>query len=131
MTMHRATSGTELLDWQEVWCFRCKHDHNMTHVETGDGCEIMARGLFSDDKSQPEWIDSGYVIRYRDEDGDHHEHVIPDVCNSLPAATFCTAFELCEEACRRHVNGAVIVSLTRANPQRDEAQTGRQGSEGL
>lgn len=107
---HRARNGTELLDWQEVWCFRCKRDHNLTHVETGDGCELMARGTFESD--QPEWIDSGYTVEFRDEVGDHHSHIILDVCNSLPAATVCTSFQLCGEACRQHVNGAVIVGIT-------------------
>jgi hypothetical protein len=37
------------------------------------------------------------------------------VCNSLPAAAFCTHWEPCKRECRQHVNGAVIVELRRTD----------------
>lgn len=108
---HRASNGTELLDWQEVWCFRCRHDHQFSHgpIDTGAGCEIMALGSF--DYEADEWIDSGYDITFTDEDGERHTHTIPDVVNSLPAATVCTKWEPCGPVCMTHVNGAVIVDI--------------------
>lgn len=110
------SSGSELLDWQEVWCFRCAHDHGMSHGpehETGEGCDIMLRAIC--DEETPEVIQSGYVVVFEDEAGGRHEHTIANVCNELPAAAFCTSFTLCEPNCRRHVNGATIVELRRTD----------------
>lgn len=109
---HRASNGTELLDWQEVWCFRCRHDHEM-HTDTGSGCLIMARGLADHGDGIDEWINSGYAVEYLDEAGNTHEHRIADDACSLPAATVCTKWEPCVEECRTHVNGAVIVAIRR------------------
>jgi hypothetical protein len=111
------STGSELLDWQEVWCFRCIHDHGVSHgpeYEDGTGgCDIMLRAAIDEDT--PEVIQSGYVVVFEDEDGDCHEHTIPNVCNSLPAAAFCTHWEPCKRECRQHVNGAVIVELRRTD----------------
>lgn len=42
MILHLNT--TEMLDWQEVWCFRCKHDHGFSHGtdwgDAEDGCQL-------------------------------------------------------------------------------------------
>jgi hypothetical protein len=33
-------NGSEMADWMECWCFRCQHDHGMTHTEDTEelGC---------------------------------------------------------------------------------------------
>lgn len=108
---HRAGNGAELLDWQEVWCNRCVADHGFHHPESGDGCEIMARGLV-DQGAVNEWIDGGYTIVFRDEARRALQHEIPNVSNSLPAATICTAWKPCAPDCMTHPNGAQIVDLT-------------------
>ncbi len=74
-------NGSEMLDWQETNCFECKHDHffsHATHLEEGDGCDLMAESLFGADV--PEFID-------------HDPH---DGIGSIPALVECTAFEQCE-----------------------------------
>jgi hypothetical protein len=101
------STGTEALDWQEVWCMRCRHDHDMHHPnDDPPGCMIWLNAIT--DQPTPEIVPAGYTVRYHDDDGDHHTHVISAVCNSLPAAAFCTAWEPCEPGCMRHVNGAII-----------------------
>lgn len=53
---------TELLDWQEVWCFRCEHDHSLSHAsgdETG-GCPLLLTQILGEDVAEfeardPEW----------------------------------------------------------------------------
>lgn len=109
---HFWSCGSEHLDWQEVWCFRCRHDHGMSHGpdnDEGPGCDVALRVVI--DEPIPEIIEAGYTVLYEDEDGDEHEYSIEPVCNSLPAAAYCTKFELCEPECRQHVNGAVIVRI--------------------
>jgi hypothetical protein len=103
---HYWSNGTEHLDWQEVWCFRCKHDHDMSHGGDGGdlGCPILLKALIGE--PLPEISEAGYTIVYHD-----GEHEVPNVSNSLPAAAFCSQFELCEPACQVHVNGARIVGL--------------------
>ncbi len=114
MATPRFSNGSEHLDWCEVWCFRCRHDHDLSHPagpETGPGCDIALRMV--SDEDTPELEDAGYVIHFHDDDGDEHTHEIPNVSNSLPAATFCTSWEPCEVECRRHVNGAIIDRIER------------------
>lgn len=70
---------TEMLDWQEIWCFRCRHDHGYSH--TGDevpeaGCHLLTRILLGDDVPE---------IRPRD----------PDWQRQIPAPVSCEKFELC------------------------------------
>jgi hypothetical protein len=99
------SSGSEMADWMEVWCNRCRLDHEM-HTDQGGGCEIMVRAAVGE--PVPEIVKAGYVIGV--ENGADHE--IPNVCNSLPAAAFCTKFEPCGVECRQHPNGAVISGMT-------------------
>jgi len=40
------SNGTDLDIWLHQWCYRCDHDHNLTHPngpENGEGCPITAR----------------------------------------------------------------------------------------
>lgn len=73
---------TELLDWQEAWCFECAHDHLASHVNggdwAGDGCRLLRKQAMRQDV--PEFID-------------HDEHT---GIGNIPALCECTRFEQCE-----------------------------------
>lgn len=106
---HYFSNGTEFLDWQEVWCFRCRHDHHMTHVsddkqDVERGCEILTMCAIGDD-SHPALRPAGYTILVGD--GQHVE--IPADGYSIPAAVVCDRFALCERGCCQHPNGALII----------------------
>jgi hypothetical protein len=106
------STGTEFLDWQEVWCFRCEHDRD---VDVTGGCELVARLLFHEPGDEPvsEIFAAGYRVHFEDPDtGEPGCHDIPNVFNSLPAAAFCTRWQLAADPARhQHVNGAVITSI--------------------
>ena len=73
--------ASESADWMEVWCFRCKNDHDCSHVPSGDGdsgCEIIAHSMLGDDVPEltPRRKDWWFTI---------------------PATVTCSAFELCDE----------------------------------
>lgn len=44
-------NGTETLDWQECWCFRCQHDHAYSHgqQQEADGCQLLLAMALGDD----------------------------------------------------------------------------------
>ncbi len=68
---------TEMLDWQECWCFRCARDHQYSHVEeNGDGCPLVLDMLIGNDARQ--WVPHG---------ADWH---------TIPASVECSAFVPCE-----------------------------------
>ena len=72
---------TEFLDWAEVWCFRCEHDHAFSHGEDAtadgaDGCEICL-DAYARGESRPEIV--------------NHE----DYWRSIPAHKSCTQFTEC------------------------------------
>lgn len=68
---------TEMLDWQEVWCFRCEHDHRFSHVDQeADGCPLLVKMVCGEDVAEfdardPEWF------------------------RMIPAPVSCTEFKLC------------------------------------
>lgn len=71
---------TEMLDWQEVWCFRCKHDHLWSHHpndEAGDGCPLLLPMVMGEDVPQ---------FHPRD----------PDWWRMVPAPVSCDNFEVCD-----------------------------------
>ncbi len=39
----------EMADWMEAWCFGCERDHHFSHVDEGDGCELMALAVAGED----------------------------------------------------------------------------------
>lgn len=54
----RLSNGTMGHLWMDRWCFRCVHDHGMSHTPDSDpdkGCEVVLR-LMMDDPT-PELID--------------------------------------------------------------------------
>ncbi len=79
MTANLRLNGTEFLDWAEVWCFRCEHDHAFSHDQdqgTG-GCEI-ARDAYALGETRPELTDHA-----------------PDGPWSIPASISCASFKEC------------------------------------
>jgi hypothetical protein len=70
---------TEMLDWQEVWCFRCKHDHGYSHTGEEDpdsGCPLLRDVFMGDDVAE------------------FHPRA-ENALNYLPAMVSCDKFELC------------------------------------
>ena len=68
---------TEMLDWQEGWCFRCQHDHQYSHVEPeADGCSLLLAMVLGDDVPEFEPRD-------------------PDWWRMIPAPVSCQRFTLC------------------------------------
>lgn len=68
---------TEMLDWQEVWCFRCENDHEYSHTdEYNNGCEILRRVVIGDD-----------VLELQPRDANWQ--------SQIPAPVSCDKFKLC------------------------------------
>lgn len=70
---------TEMLDWMELWCFRCEHDHGWSHPpndENEDGCQLVARSIWDDDVTE-------FEPRH------------PQWWRHIPAEVSCSAFKLC------------------------------------
>lgn len=42
---------TEMLDWQECWCFRCERDHAFSHFtnDEGEGCPHLLNAVLGND----------------------------------------------------------------------------------
>ena len=70
---------TEMLDWQENWCFRCVHDHDWSHTgkEEGEPCELTVPMVLGHDVPQFEARD-------------------PEWWRMIPAPVSCSRFELCD-----------------------------------
>jgi hypothetical protein len=75
-------NGTETLDWQELWCFRCEHEHKMTHGsewgDGSDGCPLLLKMILGEDV--PEFVPHG-----------------EDWWRTLPATVACTQFAACTQ----------------------------------
>ena len=72
---------TEMLDWQELWCFRCERDHAFSHVPDGDnGCDILVDNYLADEADE---LITEFVP------------VTEDWWRYLPANVVCSAFEVC------------------------------------
>ncbi len=78
--MKFALKATEMSDWMECWCFRCKHDHlwsHFPHDEEGDGCDLILRSIVG--KDVPEFTPHGETW-----------------WRTIPAGVVCSRFERCE-----------------------------------
>ena len=90
-------NGTEMLDWQEVWCFRCEHDHGWSHTpcdEDEEGCTVLltiVQGL-----DAPE-------LKARD----------PEWWRTLPAEVSCSKFKECTRCGPEPVDAERRGGLTR------------------
>lgn len=106
------STGTEFMDWQEIWCFRCKHDHQFSHgEETGDGCALLPPLLCHIDV--PEIHEQSYVFDWTDgaESGDQ----VMTIDRCFPRAVWCEQFEPCAgDGCSTHVNGVTITARRKA-----------------
>jgi hypothetical protein len=72
-------TGTEAMDWQQIFCYQCRFDHDI-HIENGGpGCRIYADELF--DRAE----------RFEIVDGSHERGF------TLPAQVVCNAFVQCDE----------------------------------
>ena len=75
-------NGTETLDWQELWCFRCQHDHAFSHNKSGewgesdDGCPLLVAVALGDDVAEFEARDEKWWA-------------------VIPAEVSCARFEKC------------------------------------
>ncbi len=50
--MRFALNGSEMADWMECWCWRCEHDHDMSHAGATEenGCgHVLATLIGADD----------------------------------------------------------------------------------
>lgn len=73
-------NGSEMADWQECWCWRCKHDHGFSHdgsMRAENGCPLVLKTIWGEDA--PEFSAHG-----------------ADWFRTIPAGVVCSAFELCE-----------------------------------
>jgi hypothetical protein len=60
-------NSTEMADWQELWCFRCEHDHGFSHLaeeglEERDGCPLLTAMVLGDDVPDFEPRDSQWPL---------------------------------------------------------------------
>ena len=70
---------TEQLDWMELWCFRCEHDHVFSHgEETGEGCPLLLKMALGEDVAEFEPRD-------------------PDWWRQIPAGVSCSRFQACTQ----------------------------------
>ncbi len=71
-------NASEWMDWAECWCFRCEHDHTMSHrtAPEEDGCPHVARSLIGAD--DPVFVPVGEA----------------PLC-TIPAGVVCSAFMPC------------------------------------
>jgi hypothetical protein len=77
--MRFSLNTSEMLDWQEIWCFRCQNDHTFSHTDQQEkGCPLIARSLLDED-----------VAEFQPRD--------PDWWRSIPAVVSCAAFKVCDD----------------------------------
>lgn len=70
---------TEMLDWMEVWCFRCEHDHAFSHEDQlDDGCPLLLKMVLGEDVPEFEVRD-------------------PDWWRQIPAGVSCSRFQECAQ----------------------------------
>ena len=71
-------NGSEMADWQEVWCWRCAKDHGFSHdgsMRAEFGCPLLVKALAREDV--PEFV----------------PHT--DWFRTIPANVSCAAFVSC------------------------------------
>ena len=77
--MKFSLNGSEMADWMECWCFRCRHDHFWSHADHDqeeDGCALIRATIIGEDR--PEFTAHGarwYM--------------------TIPAGVVCSRFEAC------------------------------------
>ncbi len=72
-------NGSEMADWQDVWCGHCAKDHLWSHAghdQDADGCPLILKSILGEDV--PQFI----------------PHT--DWFRSLPANVSCSSFEVCD-----------------------------------
>jgi hypothetical protein len=73
------SNGTEAMDWQQVWCDNCVHDHDI-HVDSGGpGCRLYGDEMF--DRAE----------RFEIVDGSAERGF------TLPSQVVCNAFRQCDD----------------------------------
>jgi|ERR1035437_1300883 hypothetical protein len=71
-------NASEHADWQEVWCWRCKNDHEFSHIpgQEDEGCPLIADGIMGEDVAE-------------------FAPIRKDWWFTIPASVTCSAFEVC------------------------------------